>query len=114
MTQPDTLPLNEMDRKFEEPWQAQIFALTLHLHEQGVFTWNEWADYLSCSIKHLDTSSSNHTTTYYLQWLDALEQICYAKTGLTYEQLLDKKDAWEQAYLNTPHGKAVTLPADKS
>ena len=30
-------------RAFEEPWQAQAFALTLDLHGRGAFTWTEWA-----------------------------------------------------------------------
>ena len=28
---------------FREPWEAQAFAMTLVLHERGVFTWKEWA-----------------------------------------------------------------------
>ena len=24
---------------FEEPWMARAFALTVELHQQGVFTW---------------------------------------------------------------------------
>jgi Nitrile hydratase beta subunit, N-terminal len=28
---------------FEAPWQANAFAMTLALHQRGVFTWTEWA-----------------------------------------------------------------------
>ena len=28
---------------FHEPWEAHAFAMTLALHERGLFTWNEWA-----------------------------------------------------------------------
>ena len=28
---------------FREPWEAQAFAMTLALHERGLFTWKEWA-----------------------------------------------------------------------
>lgn len=35
---------------FSEPWQAQAFALVLALHEQGLFAWSEWAEYLTAAI----------------------------------------------------------------
>ncbi len=28
---------------FDQPWQAQIFALVVRLHEQGLFSWSEWS-----------------------------------------------------------------------
>ena len=36
---------------FKEPWEAKAFALTLQLHERGLFTWPEWADALSREIQ---------------------------------------------------------------
>ena len=110
MTYHEKIPLDEADIKFAEPWQAQVFALTLHLHQQGLFSWTQWAEHLSKSIKNDTTESiENYTTAYYLQWLNALEEICMLKTGLTSTQLLDKRNAWETAYLHTPHGKAISL-----
>ena len=32
---------------FEEPWQAQVFALAVSLSERGLFTWGEWAEALA-------------------------------------------------------------------
>ena len=32
---------------FAEPWQAEAFAMTVRLHEKGVFSWSEWAETLS-------------------------------------------------------------------
>ena len=37
------LPRNSDGPVFTAPWQAQAFAMTLALHERGVFTWPEWA-----------------------------------------------------------------------
>ena len=37
------IPVGPEGPVFAEPWQAQAFALTLSLHEQGLFTWPEWA-----------------------------------------------------------------------
>jgi hypothetical protein len=36
---------------FSEPWEAQAFAMTLALHERGVFTWKEWAAALGAEIR---------------------------------------------------------------
>ena len=33
---------------FREPWEAQAFAMTLALHERGLFKWPEWAAALAC------------------------------------------------------------------
>ena len=36
---------------FAAPWEAQAFAMTLRLHEQGAFSWKEWAQTLSAVIR---------------------------------------------------------------
>jgi len=36
-------PRDESGPVFREPWEAQAFAMTLALHERGLFTWPEWA-----------------------------------------------------------------------
>ena len=36
---------------FAEPWQAHAFALTLQLHERGLFSWAEWATALAAEIR---------------------------------------------------------------
>ena len=36
---------------FAEPWQAHAFAMTLQLHDKGVFTWPEWATALTHEIR---------------------------------------------------------------
>ena len=32
---------------FREPWEAEAFAMTLALHERGLFTWGEWTAVLA-------------------------------------------------------------------
>ena len=49
------MPLPVQDGKgtgtvFSEPWQAHAFAMTLQLHEKGLFTWPEWAAALTQEI----------------------------------------------------------------
>jgi nitrile hydratase accessory protein len=91
------------ERVFDEPWQAQAFALAVKLSEQGYFTWKEWAAALADEL--------NGTTNlgYYESWLAALERLVTAK-GLADEAALrDRKEAWADAYRHTPHGKPVEL-----
>ena len=36
---------------FDEPWQAEAFALAVTLHAAGAFSWTEWAEALSGEIR---------------------------------------------------------------
>jgi nitrile hydratase accessory protein len=101
LSQPD--PVTQSERVFAEPWQAQAFALAVRLSEEGHFTWSEWSAALADEVKR-DASRG-----YYEQWLAALERLVTAK-GLTNEAaILERKEAWADAYRNTPHGKPVEL-----
>ena len=93
---------------FAEPWQARAFALVLKLAERGHFTSSEWTTALSGQVAGDDGSH------YYEHWLAALETLVVEK-GLTDASALDaRKDAWRDAYLHTPHGEPVSLPAPAS
>ncbi len=88
---------------FEEPWQAQAFALTLELHQRGAFSWSEWAAALA------DAIAAAPDAPYYESWLAALEGLARAKNLTDGAELSRRKYAWEAAYLTTPHGKPVEL-----
>lgn len=88
---------------FEEPWQAQAFALTIELHARGAFSWSEWATALAEAI------AAAPGAPYYESWLAALEDLARAKTLIDDAELSRRKHAWEAAYLDTPHGKPVEL-----
>jgi len=92
---------------FAEPWQAHAFALTLQLHEKGLFAWSEWAEALSEQLKAAGPSDDG--SRYYEHWLVALERLVAAKRLAAPAALLEMKLAWEAAYRRTPHGQPVTL-----
>jgi nitrile hydratase accessory protein len=95
---------------FREPWEAQAFAMTLALHERGVFTWGEWAAALAAEIKRAQGAGDPDTgETYYLHWLAALERLVAAKGVTTGETLARTKHAWEHACERTPHGQPIEL-----
>jgi len=114
---PAPLPLQPHDHDgpvFREPWEAQAFALTLKLHENGAFTWPEWTDALSGEIA---TAASNGDPdlgdTYYHHWLRALEALVVRKGLETVPKINNRVDEWRRAYLATPHGQPIELDAGR-
>lgn len=96
---------------FAEAWQAQAFAMTLTLHERGVFTWKEWAATLADEIRRAQAAGDPDTgATYYLHWLKALERLVVEKGVATADVLHDTAHAWEDAARATPHGQPIVLP----
>lgn len=102
------------DPAFEEPWQAKAFAITVLLHERGLFAWTEWADVLSRHCAGLHPSAGNAASSgdagaYYSAWMRALEEIVSAK-GLASPALIeDTAEAWQRAAHATPHGQPIEL-----
>jgi len=95
---------------FREPWEAQAFAMTLAVHERGVFTWKEWAEALALEIKRAQAGGDPDTgETYYLHWLAALERLVAEKNVATRESLTRYRDAWACACDRTPHGRPIQL-----
>lgn len=99
---------------FREPWEAEAFAITLALHERGVFTWGEWAVTLGAEIKRAQAAGDPDTgETYYLHWLAALERLVAEKGVTTTATLHRYRNAWDRACDRTPHGKPIELqPGD--
>jgi nitrile hydratase accessory protein len=106
------LPRDESGPVFAEPWEAQAFALAVTLNEQGYFTWKEWAAALADELKAgADRGEPSDGTDYYRYWLVALERMATAKGLTDPAALLDRKEAWADAYRQTPHGQPVELGA---
>lgn len=114
----DTLPRIPVDHDgpvFREPWEAQAFAMAIKLHEGGLYTWTEWAEALSREIAAAQAEGDPDLgDTYYQHWLKALEVLVLAKTDLTVEQLLKRKNAWDRAAQRAPHGEPILLPEDEA
>lgn len=95
---------------FREPWEAEAFAMTLALHERGVFTWKEWAAALAAEIKLAQAAGDPDTgETYYLHWLNTLEKLVAEKGVATQDTLHRYRDAWDRACDRTPHGEPIEL-----
>ena len=99
---------------FAEPWQAQAFAMTLQLHQRGLFSWPEWAAALSAQIAKAHAGGdADLGDTYYRHWLAALETLVAEKGATDASELSRCAQAWDQAADRTPHGQPIVLqPAD--
>jgi nitrile hydratase accessory protein len=98
---------------FTQPWQANAFAMTLILYERGVFSWPEWAATLGAEIKRAQAAGDpDDGSTYYQQWLAAIERLTVEKGLTTAGELDNRRAAWDRAAHTTPHGQPIVLAND--
>ncbi len=102
--------MSALEPVFQEPWHAQLFALTVHLNEAGRFFWSDWAERFGETLKrHGVDKDQNGGDDYFTAWLETLEAFL-AETGAALPaDVANTRDAWVQAYLSTPHGDPVSL-----
>ncbi len=106
----DAIPADQRTPTFNEPWEAQAFALTLALQRRGAFTWSEWAATLGEEIKRAQASGDPDSgATYYRHWLAAVERLVREKGLATEDALHRYRDAWHRAADRTPHGEPIVL-----
>lgn len=104
------LPRDDGGPVFAAPWQAQAFALAVKLSEQGHFTWKEWAAALGGELKAAeDRGEPDDGSQYYFHWVAALERLVTEKGLADHPGLAERKEAWADAYRQTPHGQPVVL-----
>jgi len=106
LSRPDAsrLPPGADEPVFAEPWQASAFAMTVALHERGLFTWSEWAEELGAEVKSGDP--------YYDCWLRALETLVARKGAASQREIGETAAAWMRAAHATPHGQPIKLEND--
>jgi nitrile hydratase accessory protein len=116
MTAPDlsrlaAIPKDDAGPVFREPWEAQAFGMAVALSEQGVVTWTEWAAYLAAEIAAARARGEvDDGSRYYHYWLAALEKLVADRGLVARDELLTRKDEWDEAARATPHGQPIVLP----
>jgi nitrile hydratase accessory protein len=111
MAQSPGLPKSpEGEPAFPEPWAAEAFAMTVHLHEKGLFTWGEWALALSSELRR--PGKADDGSDYFDSWVQALSTLISEK-GIADEPVIAAlQKSWQRAAEATPHGKPIELAND--
>ena len=95
---------------FDEPWQAEAFALVAHLHERGAFGWDEWTAALARELERQDPAAGGADC--HERWLAALESLLAARGLVDADALEATAAAWRRAARATPHGRPIELAND--
>lgn len=105
------LPLSrEGEPVFAEPWQAQAFGMTVHLHQRGLFTWGEWAAALSAQLHLPDRAMDG--SDYFGAWVAALTGLLVDKGLADTSTVQALQESWQRAAQATPHGSPIELAND--
>ncbi|MCV2869651.1 nitrile hydratase accessory protein [Defluviimonas sp. WL0002] len=95
---------------FDEPWQAQLFALTVALSEAGHFSWPDWTRAFGATLQlHGAARPLDGRDDYWNAWLVTLEGMLEHSGAAARDEAEAIRVLWERAYLSTPHGQPVRL-----
>lgn len=90
-------PSPPSSQAFREPWHAQLFAITIALHEGGVMSWAEWTDMLAKEIEaRTPDPGSDPEDEHYRSWQAALERLLQSRNlvgGSELKAVLDQRKA---------------------
>lgn len=95
---------------FPEPWAAEAFAMTVHLHEKGLFSWSEWAETLSRQLHQAGRAEDG--SDYFDCWVAALSDLLVSRGVADASAILELQKSWQRAAEATPHGQPIELAND--
>ena len=95
---------------FDAPWQAQLHALTVALHEAGAFGWDEWTAMLARELHRPGVAADGSDDWH--RWSDALVALLDAKGLAGADEVRAVAEAWRRAAEATPHGTPIALAND--
>lgn len=111
LAQSPQLPLSsEGEPVFPEPWAAEAFAMTVHLHEKGLFTWGEWAETLSRELHR--SGRAQDGSDYFDCWVAALCDLIVSRGIADVATITALQQSWQRAAEATPHSKPIELGND--
>lgn len=87
------VPRRNGELVFEEPWQGRAFAMTVALHEAGLFAWEEFRCELIARIA--EAQAAGGAFDYYEAWLAAFERVLAANAVLAPEEIEELTYAFE-------------------
>lgn len=97
---------------FQEPWQAEAFALAVAAHQGKMFEWRDWVGRFSSTNESAALEAADDLNrAYFKHWLSALEKMLTSGAFVTPQEVEQRVAQWRRAYLRTPHGLPVELDA---
>ena len=97
--------MTALEAPFDEPWQAQLFALTVAMNEAGHFTWSDWAAVFGPNVQNAPAEA------YWEVWSQSLITLLETNGVTAANDVRLLTDQWQQAARATPHGKPIELSA---
>ncbi|HEV7254840.1 MAG TPA: hypothetical protein VGN97_17295 [Mesorhizobium sp.] len=105
-----TLKRRDGEPGFQEPWNAQVLALADLMVRSGKIRQREWTEALGAELAAAGrTGKPDDANAYFEAALAALERLLVTGGGISRDELDARREAWEDAYLHTPHGCPVEL-----
>ncbi|MGR9497849.1 nitrile hydratase accessory protein [Rhizobium leguminosarum] len=113
LTQSSGLPRSPKGEPvFPEPWAAEAFAMTVHLHAKGLFSWSEWAETLSAQLHKPGRAEDG--SDYFDCWVAALSDLIVNRGIADADTIQSLQQSWQRAAEATPHGRPIELGNDPS
>lgn len=84
MTGPVAVPRSNGELVFDAPWQSRALGMAVSPSQTGLFSWDTFRAALA---KAMADKGQLGVDEYYARWLDALESVLEATTGLDHETL---------------------------
>ena len=95
---------------FEQEWQAQVLAMADALIANKSFEPTRWSEAFGSGLAQAHAAGrQDDMETYYAVALETLEALVKTQGALTVVEIAERREAWKQAYLRTPHGQPVRL-----
>ena len=105
-------PFKRMDGEpvFDEAWQAQLLAMVDQMIVNDVFSNALWSDTLGQNLKDAEADGkADDIDTYYAAVLTTFETLLAQSSEVSADIITERQQAWERAYLSTPHEQPVIL-----
>lgn len=84
--------------------------MTVQLHENGVFSWSEWAAALSAELHKPGRAEDG--SDYFDGWVAALTGLLVERGVADATTIMALQQSWQRAAEATPHGQPIVLAND--
>ena len=86
------LPRKNGELFFDAPWEGRAFGMAVALRDGGFYQWPAFRDRLIAEVAR--TQGGRVSSTYYEQWLAALECLAVERGLITSEELNQQTDEY--------------------